>query len=149
MPILTDGNSSYNNFVDGNKPYIFNDGFSCEKNILFISLSTIGKISDCFNTIRDKDPSYRILKGILDIHEFFIFNKNTIMCSYLNNWTFTNHFIYRLKEFIWINLLYTITIIDYIYKNIPKSIKNNIIFNQLNNISRKFIRDIYIKTIFS
>ena len=149
LPIITDGNLCYNSKVDGNKPYLFNNGYSNESTILYISLSTIGKVKDYFNTIQDKNPSNRIMKGILDIHEFFLFKNPTKMCSFVNKWSFKDFTLYRFKEFIWIYLLYSITILDYLYKKIPLSIKNNLFFNQLHNITLKFIRDIYIKTIFT
>ena len=149
LPIITDGNLCYNSMVDGNKPYLFNNGHSNENSILYISLNSIGKITDYFNIIRDKNPSKRIIKGILDIHDFFLFKTPTKMCSFINKRSYRDFTIYRVKEFIWIYLLYSITIIDFLYKQMPISIKNSLIFNQVNNITVKFLRDMYIKTIFT
>uniref|UniRef100_A0A6C0EL87 PNPLA domain-containing protein n=1 Tax=viral metagenome TaxID=1070528 RepID=A0A6C0EL87_9ZZZZ len=149
LPIITDGNLCYNSMVDGNKPYLFNNGHSNENSILYISLNSIGKITDYFNIIRDKNPSKRIIKAILDIHDFFLFKTPTKMCSFINKWSYRDFTIYRVKEFIWIYFLYSITIIDFLYKQMPISIKNSLIFNQVNNITVKFLRDMYIKTIFT
>ena len=71
------------------------------------------------------------------------------MCSYVNKWSITDFTLYRVKEFIWIYILYSITLFDYFYKNIPLPIKNNIFFNQINNIIYKLVKDIYIKLIFT
>ena len=149
IPIITDGELCYNNKVDGNKPYLFNNGRTSETNILYLSLTTIGKLNDYFNTINDINPCNRIMKGIIDIHDFFLYKKTTKMCSYVNKWSITDFTLYRIKEFIWIYILYSITLFDYFYKNIPLSIKNNIFFNQINNIVYKLVKDIYIKLIFT
>ena len=150
IPIITDGNLCYNNKVDGNKPYLFNNnGNTSETKILYLSLTTIGKLHDYFNTINDINPCNRIMKGIIDIHDFFLYKKPTKMCSYVNKWSITDFTLYRVKEFIWIYILYSITLFDYFYKNIPLPIKNNIFFNQINNIIYKLVKDIYIKLIFT
>jgi len=149
IPYLTNGKLAYNNNVDGNKPTLLNNGYMNDKNILYISLVSIGKLRDYFNTVYDNNCSKKIINGILDIHDFFLYKKPTKMCSYVNNWTMKDFFCYRIKEFVWILLVYNFIVLEYIYNLTPYLIKDTLLFKNINLFFRKSILDVYIYTIFS
>lgn len=148
VPVITDGNMHYNNKVDGARPYIFETRGSNEKKILYIDLNFIGKIKNFFNTSTDKNGSARILKGIIDIHDFFSEGEQTTMCSYVNNWKLKDYGFYRFKELTWILTIYAVTLLSVIYRYLSPYISNSLIFNHVKNILKKLALDVYIHIVF-
>ena len=89
IPYLIDGEMLYEQaYIDGMNPYIFN--IEQGKKILHLDLFGYDKISYLFNVKNEKTNYHRILSGLLDIHNFYIKQSNTQMCSYVNDWSFTN-----------------------------------------------------------
>lgn len=148
LPILTDGKLHYNNKVDGARPYIFESRGSNERKILYIDLNFIGKIKNFLNTTSDKNGSGRILKGIIDIHEFFSEGEQTTMCSYVNNWKLKDYGFHRLKELSWVLVIYFVTFISILYKYLSPYISNSLILNHIQNVLKKLAIDVYIHIVF-
>ena len=148
LPVITDGNMHYNNKVDGARPYIFETRGSNEKKILYIDLNFIGKIKNFLNTSTDKNGSGRILKGIIDIHEFFSEGEQTTMCSYVNNWKLKDYGFHRFKELSWILVIYAVTLLSVIYRYLSPYINNSLIFNHVKNVLKKLAIDVYIHIVF-
>ena len=148
LPVITDGNMHYNNKVDGARPYIFETRGSNEKKILYIDLNFIGKIKNFLNTSTDKNGSGRILKGIIDIHEFFSEGEQTTMCSYVNNWKLKDYGFHRFKELSWILVIYAVTLLSVIYRYLSPYINNSLIFNHVKNVLKKLAVDVYIHIVF-
>ena len=89
LPYLIDGEMLYEQaYIDGMNPYIFN--VEQGKKILHLDLFGYDKIGYLFNVKNEKTNYHRILSGLLDIHNFYIKQSNTQMCSYVNDWSFTN-----------------------------------------------------------
>ena len=89
IPYLIDGEMLYEQaYIDGMNPYIFN--VEQGKKILHLDLFGYDKICYLFNVKNEKTNYHRILSGLLDIHNFYIKQSNTQMCSYVNDWSFTN-----------------------------------------------------------
>jgi len=148
LPVITDGNMHYNNKVDGARPYIFETRGSNEKKILYIDLNFIGKIKNFLNTSTDKNGSGRILKGIIDIHDFFSEGEQTTMCSYVNNWKLKDYGFHRFKELSWILVIYAVTLLSVIYRYLSPYISNSLIFNHVKNVLKKLALDVYIHIVF-
>lgn len=148
IPVITDGNLHYNNKVDGARPHIFESRGITERKILYIDLNFIGKIKNFLNTTSDKNGSGRILKGIIDIHEFFSEGEQTTMCSYVNNWKLKDYGFHRFKEFSWIIIIYAVTILSVIYRYLAPYISNSLFFNHIQNIFKKLAIDVYIHVVF-
>lgn len=148
LPILTDGKLHYNNKVDGARPYIFESRGSNERKILYIDLNFIGKLKNFLNTTSDKNGSGRILKGIIDIHEFFSEGEQTTMCSYVNNWKLKDYGFHRLKELSWVLVIYFVTFISILYKYLSPYISNSLILNHIQNVLKKLAIDVYIHIVF-
>ena len=138
----------YNNKVDGARPYIFETRGSNEKKILYIDLNFIGKIKNFLNTSTDKNGSGRILKGIIDIHDFFSEGEQTTMCSYVNNWKLKDYGFHRFKELSWILVIYAVTLLSVIYRYLSPYISNSLIFNHVKNVLKKLALDVYIHIVF-
>lgn len=148
VPVITDGNMHYNNKIDGARPYIFETRGTNENKILYIDLNFIGKIKNFFNTSTDKNGSARILKGIIDIHDFFSEGQQTTMCSYVNNWKLKDYGFHRFKELSWILLIYAVTLLSVIYRCLSPYIDNSLIFNHVKNVLKKLAFDVYIHIVF-
>ena len=149
LPILTDGNLHYNNKVDGARPHLFETRGVYERKILYISLNFIGKIKNFLNTSSDKNGTARMLKGIIDIHDFFSEEQETTMCSYLNNWRVYDYGFHRFKELIWVVFIYFMMLSSVIYNRLNPWLSSYSVFNLIKNIFKKFVIDIYIKIVFT
>ena len=149
LPVITDGNMHYNNKVDGARPYIFETRGSNEKKILYLDLNFVGKIKNFFNTSTDKNGSARILKGIIDVHDFFSEGEQTTMCSYVNNWNLKDYGFHRFKELIWVVFIYFMMLSSVIYNRLNPWLSSYSVFNLIKNIFKKFVIDIYIKIVFT
>jgi hypothetical protein len=88
-------------------PYIFNK--VPDKKILFLDLFGYDKIGNLLNVKNEKTNFHRILSGLLDIHNFYIKQTDTQMCSYVNDWSVSN------KTFNYIKILTEKLIINFIY----------------------------------
>ena len=111
VPYLIDGNFLYGNkYIDGMNPYIFNK--VPDKKILYLVLFGYDKIGNLLNVKNEKTNFHRILSGLLDIHNFYIKQSNTQMCSYVNDWSVNN------KTFNYIKVLFEKLIMNFIYLGI-------------------------------
>jgi len=141
LPYLIDGNFLYDNkYIDGMNPYIFNK--VPDKKILYLDLFGYDKIGNLLNIKNEKSNFHRILSGLLDIHNFYIKQSNTQMCSYVNDWSVNN------KTFNYIKTLLEKVILSFIYlviyfKNIipfGHDFENTIVYK----IISKITHDIFI-----
>ena len=140
IPVITNDELTYKNCVDATCPYIFSERIEGNK-ILFIDLWKIGNIKTMINTFYDTNMVSRTVGGIMDTHEFFLKNKPSKMCSYVNDWNVINYTIYRTREFIWLLIVYLIHII-LIFKNyIPEYVKDSIYVNTIRELGLKTIKD--------
>jgi hypothetical protein len=111
IPYLIDGNFLYDNkYIDGMNPYIFNN--ESGKKILYLDLYGYDKIGNLLNVKNEKSNFHRILSGLLDIHNFYIKQSDTQMCSYVNDWSVNN------KTFNYIKVLFEKLIMNFIYLGI-------------------------------
>ena len=141
VPYLIDETMCYKcKYIDGMNPYIF-----CkepETKILYLDLLTYDKFNNLLNIKNEKNTFHRILSGLLEMHNFFIKNKNTEMCSYVNDWSILNTFFYRGKlylEKLIVFMAYLLLIISkHIDKNIQYPLKETFIYKLLVQVYRSF-----------
>ena len=139
VPFLIDGNIIYENkYIDGMNPYIFNK--EPNKQILYLDLFSYDKLSGLLNVKNEKTNFHRILSGLLEIHNFYIKQTNTQMCSYVNNWSIINISFNKFKIMLERIVIYIICFITNINKNIPPEFKETVLFKILSKISQ----DIFI-----
>ena len=106
LPIFIDGNITANNKIDATIPHIFYEN----NKVLFINLTTYKKLSNCLN-VSNKNSSYKILNGIIDIHQFYTTKVKTELCSFVNDWTFNENILFHLRVFIAYIIKYSISIL--------------------------------------
>jgi hypothetical protein len=127
IPYLIDGNMLYEHkYVDGITPHIFkNEKY---KKILYVDLFGYDKAFHFFNIKNEKSNEHRMLAGLLDIHNFFVKQHSTSMCSYVDNWNITHHFYYYIKILIEKLCIYFIITVAHIKQMIPFNVKASIVY---------------------
>ena len=133
IPYLIDGNVLYENkSVDGITPFIFKER---EKKILYLDLFGSDKLGNLLNVKNEKSNYHRILSGLLDIHSFFIKKSNTPMCSYVNDWSYSNICFNHIKTIIERICIYLIHVLIFIKANISEQFKETVLYKILSKIS--------------
>jgi hypothetical protein len=123
VPFVIDGSLCYENkYVDGLNPFMFkkNNDHNKNKEILILDLLGYDKINHIPSVKNEKNNFNRILSGLLDIHNFYVTEKNTMMCSYLSHHGCSQYFYYKIRHLIAYSVFYLLCII-YSFK---KQIKN-------------------------
>jgi hypothetical protein len=133
IPYLIDGNILYENkSIDGIIPFIFKER---EKKILYLDLFGSDKLGNLLNVKNEKSNYHRILSGLLDIHSFFIKKSNTPMCSYVNDWSYSNICFNHIKTIIERICIYLIHVLIFIKINISAQFKETVLYKILSKIS--------------
>ena len=133
IPYLIDGNILYENkSVDGITPFIFKER---ENKILYLDLFGSDKLGNLLNVKNEKSNYHRILSGLLDIHSFFIKKSNTPMCSYVNDWSYSNICFNHIKTIIERICIYLIHVLIFIKINISAQFKETVLYKILSKIS--------------
>ena len=112
FPLLLDNNFIYKNrYTDGLFPYVFPEKNKNDCKNLFLDLYGFDKFKFIFSVKNEKSSFHRILSGLLDTHLFYIKEKPTYMCSYINEWTIVNKIYYKIVrpiiEFIAFYIIYS------------------------------------------
>lgn len=127
VPYLIDGNMLYENkYIDGINPYIFKN--EQDKRILYVDLFGYDKLFHFFNIKNEKSNEHRMLAGLLDIHNFFIKQQSTCMCSYVDNWNLIHKFSYYIKILLEKLCVFVIIIIARVKQLLPFNVKSSIIY---------------------
>ena len=139
IPYLIDGNILYQSkYIDGINPFVFNKESNIK--ILYLDLFGYDKIGNLLNIKNEKTNYHRILSGMLDIHNFFIKQSNTSMCSYVNEWNYTNLCFNYFKFIIEKILVYFTYILIYFENKMPIDFKSSVI----SKIAIKIIQDVFV-----
>ena len=111
LPFVIDGKLLYKNkYFDGVNPYMFKP--SPNKKILYLDLFGYDKVFNFFNVKNEKTNCHRILSGMLDIHNFYIKQSDTPMCSYVNDWGIINRSRLSIKGLNETIIVYTVCILN-------------------------------------
>jgi|LauGreDrversion4_2_1035121.scaffolds.fasta_scaffold71015_5 hypothetical protein len=122
LPFLIDGNMLNNNrYIDGLNPYCFDA--KPHKKILYLDLFGMDKIKYLFNVKNENTTCHRILNGLLDIHEFFIKQTSTSMCSFVSEWSFYDNFKYNIKLLLEYIIVFIVYFIGFVRKYFKKNMK--------------------------
>ena len=121
---MFDGRPSICNKIDGLTPFIFPKRENVK--ILFLSAVSIRNIRSLSETLYtdDKNITYKMTQGILDMHSFYI-NKATTMSYYIENNSISSTVYFMCRKI----LLYVIIILIHIYN----------IIQDKTNLSRYFL----------
>ena len=144
VPFLIDGNLLHKEkYMDGINPYIFKKTINHEKQerkILYLDLFGYDKLTHLLNIKNEKTNFHRILSGLLDIHNFYIKQSHTQMCSYVDQWSLLHSFHHFLKQIIEQICLYSVYTYLYIQKHLPCDVPNHLIYR----IITKVVYEIYV-----
>jgi len=99
LPVLMDGEMTYSRnggrrqCIDGGLPYLFED------KTLYVKLSGWNKIGNMFNHRGEKNGRGRVCEGIVSAYNFFLYGETgNDMCSWLHNWSASEHILYGMKH---------------------------------------------------
>jgi len=127
LPYLIDGNMLYENkYLDGINPYIFKH--EQDKRILYVDLFGYDKVFHFFNIKNEKSNEHRMLAGLLDIHNFFIKQQSTCMCSYVDNWNIIHKLSYYIKILLEKLCVFVVITIARIKQLMPFNVTSYIIY---------------------
>lgn len=141
VPYLIDGNMLYENkYVDGINPYIFKH--VQDKRILYVDLFGYDKVFHFYNIKNEKSNEHRMLAGLLDIHNFFVKQQSTSMCSYVDNWNLTHHLYYYIKILIEKLFIFVIIIIVRVRQILPFNDSTTLMHKIASTIISKIISKI-------
>lgn len=134
LPFIIDGNIMYKNkYIDGINPYIFTPETKGTR-ILFLDLYGYDKVSCVINVKNEKSNFHRILVGMLDIHNFYIKQTATSICSYTDEWGFAHNMHFLIKQMLERIIICSVYIIIAIKKIIPFKIRNHLIYKIMTKI---------------
>jgi hypothetical protein len=142
LPFISTKNECYSNGVDGAYPYIFKG----DKPSLFLKLISIEQMKTMMITKNETNIYNRVIDGIIDINNFFN-KKKSIMCSFINKWSFIDFMIIRMREIIWILYLYTIEYMVILYNKLPTNVINSNIFKNIKSVLQNVYFDFMQSTI--
>jgi hypothetical protein len=139
IPILTDGNFTYKNkYIDGITPHFFKTNTNgSNKKVLFLDLFTLDKLYFVLNIKNEKTNYHRILSGLLDIHFFFIKQRSTQMCSYVNEWNLGEKSFQNFKYIIEKIIIYLICLTLFIKNAIFFKVDSILSFKDYQTIIKK------------
>lgn len=138
VPYLMNGQFSHNNYVDGISPYIFKP--KTDRKILFIYLASTTIIKFMCNVKYERNANGRILSGIVDINNFLT-TGDSLMCSYMNNWGIIDMFILKMRDLIWVFILFIYDILMNVSSAIPECLIQNNILLEVNKMIIRVIKD--------
>ena len=113
-------------YVDGINPHIFRP--ERDKRILYVDLFGYDKLFHFFNIKNEKSNEHRMLAGLLDVHNFFIKQHSTCMCSYVDNWNVIHKLSYCIKLLFEKLCVYVIILIVRVKQMLPFNVNTSIIY---------------------
>ena len=105
-----------------------------DRKILHLDLFGYDKIKYLINIKNEKTNFHRVLSGLLDIHNFFIKQTNTDMCSYVNEWSLfskSHIFLKKIVEKFCVYFVYSLVLLQ---RYIPDNIKDYVLYKILSKI---------------
>jgi hypothetical protein len=143
VPYLIDKNLTDNEgCIDGAFPHIFKP--KKDRKILFLNLQSLDKIKKMIFIKHEKNIYPRLLEGLMDTHFFFESNKSNNMCSYVNNWGIIDILIFRLREIIYVTLVYIFRLGLKIDTLFPESWRKDPFIKQHVSVFKNIWRDIIL-----
>lgn len=111
IPYICGETLCYNNqYIDGIIPHIFNNRDKHNQvKILYVSINQLKKLSKMFQA-KEKNMNGRILEGIVDCYKFFLEEKPSYFCSYVNKWSIFDFLSIRIKQYFVFTLIFLLHI---------------------------------------
>lgn len=143
---ITYSNNSASNgdYIDGGQPHIFNNRSSTDTKILYVSINQVDRLKNVLSLHKEHNQKGRILEGIIDAIQFFMYNKKTKLCSYVNDWSFFDFGYIRLKQLGMLFISYIIFGILVIWKCVPQEVKNSNAYSIVKSTLQWFGKDMIL-----
>ena len=153
LPLLIDGHIFFESngkyFFDGGMPYIFKMRESEPKyKIIYLSITTLGKMKRMFNLRSEKSIHGRILEGIIDVYTFFHKGEETAMTSFVHNWTWHHFMRLRILHFIILYINFNMIIIHKFIKFIHPKIKDIDLYKHFTPFFKNIYNDMLLYLLF-
>ena len=133
--------------IDGAFPYMFKvkdkDGENGRK-VLFLNLQSLDKIKNMIFIKNEKNIYSRLLEGLMDTHQFFEKNAANNLCSYVNDWNMIDILFFRLREIVYIILVYIFRLGLHIDDLLPERFKKDTFIRQHVSVFKNIWRDIML-----
>jgi hypothetical protein len=146
IPYLINGNPYFiedgREYIDGGMPFIFKPDKLPTKKVLYMKLTQFNKISGMFNIKNEEIIEGRILEGLLDTYNFFLKNRNTSMCSYVENWGIISTVRYNLYSLIYWIMVCTFIKVRYITLLISPKLMGSPMYKHFKPVLTKLYRDV-------
>ena len=143
VPYLIDeGLTDNDGCIDGSFPHIFKP--KKNRKILFLNLQSIDKIKKMIFIKHEKNIYPRLLEGLMDTHSFFEKDKSNNMCSYVNDWGLIDILFFRMREIIYVTLVYIFRLGLKIDSLFPDSWRRDPFIKQHISVFKNIWRDIIL-----
>ena len=133
--------------IDGAFPYMFKVKDKDKENgrkVLFLNLQSLDKIKNMIFIKNEKNIYSRLLEGLMDTHQFFEKNVANNLCSYVNEWTIMEILFFRLREIVYIILVYIFRLGLHIDDLLPERFKKDTFIQQHVSVFKNIWRDIML-----
>lgn len=131
VPYLSNGKSKWKGrYIDGMVPYMFTDTTIPS---LFVNLMTLCKITKALRIKNEQNVHYRILVGITDAHDFFVFGSSD-MCSYINRWNLAKKCYIHFRLYLFLCVIHFMDCMMALKCNLPTSILGSSWFLDMTNL---------------
>ena len=100
LPYIVNGDGLFDGkYVDGFFPYIFPERERNNENkILYLTINRFSQLYKIFNIQNELSSSGRALEGIMDVYKFLLYQKETKICSFINEWSLLDYTKIRIKH---------------------------------------------------
>jgi predicted patatin/cPLA2 family phospholipase len=148
VPYLMEGKATDSDgCIDGAFPYMFKVKDKDKENgrkVLFLNLQSLDKIKNMIFIKNEKNIYSRLLEGLMDTHQFFEKNIANNLCSYVNEWTIMEILFFRLREIVYIILVYIFRLGLHIDDLLPERFKKDTFIRQHISVFKNIWRDIML-----
>ena len=150
LPYVIDGKCFSNNqLLDPGIPYIFPERENTSDNkILYVSISQQSRLKNMFLIRNEITAHGRVLEGILDVYNFFLREKPTVICSFVNQWSLLDFMLLRTKQMTITILIYLICILYYINKTLAPILERSNLYHRLQPIIKNMYKDCMLNMCF-
>jgi hypothetical protein len=132
------------------KPYIFNDlEMKQNRKTLYMTLTRYDKIKSILNVSNEKTIHGRVLEGIIDTYNFFLKNRMTDMCSYVEEWGISETLRYSIFSYAYKLLVYMIYILYKIHEYIYPYISETPLYKNFTPLMKRIYKNTVIYLVFN
>ena len=154
IPYLTNGRcyveEEDNQYLDGGFPHIFPERYPSysHQHILYVSISHFSKLKNMLRTRNETTIHGRALEGVIDVYNFFLREKSTLMCSFVDQWSLLDFTILRVKQGAILFSIYWLALCRKIGKSIHPYAERISLYHQLIPVWREMWRDMILHICF-